>query len=194
MNYQFQKIQLDGEVKYTNIKTTDNTSSLATYLISLGTFLVTTVVIWLLCLWLTPTFLEKSSDLASKKILPIIGFGILGLIAMPILSIILLMIGITTTVALLLLTLYFILLTLSSSIFAIGVANCVAKKFKVTKAMGILGILILSSAILWLLKLIPIVGRIFSVVYVVLGLGIILTSILFKNSKTNIETKEEKNA
>ena len=180
-----------GEVKYTNIKATDN-NLIASYLISLGTFLVTTVIIWLLCLWLTPKFLEKSSELATKKILPIIGFGILGLVAIPILSVLLLMIDITTTIALLLLTLYFVLLFLSLSIFSIGVANCVAKKLKVTKPIGILGILILSSVVLWLLKLIPIVGGILSIVYGILGIGIILNSLIIKNSKTVSEVKEEK--
>ena len=89
---------------------------------------------------------------------------------------------------------YFVLLVLSSSILAIGISNCIANKLKITKNIGILGILIFSTIILWLLKLIPSFGGIFSLIYIILGLGIVLTHLILKNSKKNVEAKEEKTA
>ena len=53
-----------------------------------------------------------------------------------------------------------------------------------------LGILILSAIVLWLIGLIPYVGSIVSFVAVILGLGMITYSIFFKNKKE--EDKEAK--
>ena len=53
--------------------------------------------------------------------------------------------------------------------------------------------LIVTSIVLWLLGLIPVVGPIIGIIAVLLGLGIITYSLVIKNndSKENAESKKE---
>ena len=76
-----------GDINYTQSKTT---SSIQSYIISLGRFLVTAVIIWLLCLWLAPKFLDRTNYILSKKLPSTIGLGILTPIVLIIVSVILL--------------------------------------------------------------------------------------------------------
>lgn len=51
-----------------------NQETLSDYIITLGTFVVTVIAIWLIGLWLTPKFIKQSSALLTKKkILPVLG-------------------------------------------------------------------------------------------------------------------------
>ncbi len=163
-------------------------------IISLGTFLATVIVIWLLCLWLAPKFLKNTSSfLTAKKVLPVIGFGILTPIIGIILSIILLILGITSTLGLLLLILLFILMAISTSIFVIAINNVICDKLKVQKTIGAFGMLIVSAIVLWLIGLIPYVGSIVGMISVVLGLGIIMASLVLKEKNKTNKKAEEKN-
>ena len=103
-----------GDVTYTPITTTSSTD-IQDYLISLGSTLALVTLLWLVALWLAPNFLEKTKSTLSNNKLFIILSGLIGLIAIPVVSIILLLIGITANVALILLTIYFILLLLAKS-------------------------------------------------------------------------------
>ena len=54
---------------------------------------------------------------------------------------------------------------------------------KIQKTIGIFGILIASTVVLWLISLIPYVGLIISFITVILGLGIVLSSLILKEKK-----------
>ena len=81
---------------------------------------------------------------------------------------------------------------ISSSIFVITINNLICKKLKVEKTVGKLGILILTAAVLWLVCLIPFVGRIISIVVAILGLGILISGILpfTRNKEISSDTKK----
>ncbi len=180
---------VSGEVNFEKEETV-NENIIGTYIISLGTFVITVIAIWLIGLWLTPKFIKETpSLLTKKKILPVIGLGILTPIVLVILSILLLVLGITSTLGILLLILFFVLIAISTSVFVIAINNIICNKLKITKNITILGILILSAIVLWLIGLIPYVGSIVSFIAVISGLGMITYSILFKNKK-----KEDKKA
>ena len=148
---------------------------------SFGKFLTTIILIWLICLWLAPKFIDRTQDLLSKKILPIIGCGLLGLICIPLICILLFIVGITSQFALILLALYFILLTISSAIFIISITNIISKKIKAEKTIAKLGILILCSIVFKAISLIPFIGGIISFIALLIGLGtIIYNKIKFK--------------
>ena len=148
-----------GEVKYTQANTGNN-SGIQSYLISLGTILATVILVWLVSLWLTPKF-AKNTDLINKKsILPQIGLGILTPIVLVIVSIILVLIGITAPFGLLVLGLTFLLIAISTSVFIIAINNMICNKLKIQKTIGIFGMLIVTAAVLWLIGLIPYVGGI----------------------------------
>lgn len=160
-------------------------------IIELGTFVVTVIVIWLLCLWLAPKFLKTNhSYLTTKKVLPVIGFGILAPIVSILLAIILLILGITSTLGLLLLVILFTLIAISKSIFIITLNNIICNKLKIQKTIGIFGMLIVSSIVLWLINLIPYVGSIIGIVTVILGLGIIISSLVLKEKVEKTENIE----
>ena len=90
-----------------------------------------------------------------------------------------------------LLILFFVLIAISTSVFIIAINNIICNKLKITKNSTIFGILILSSAIIWLIGLIPYVGSIVSFIAVILGLGIVTYYLLFKEKKVKEETKTE---
>lgn len=160
-----------------------SSNNIQSYLLSLGRFLVLTIVIWLLVLWLAPKFTEKASNLAIKKTLPVIGLGILTPILLLVVFIALLLINITASVAALIFVLLLALLMMSKSIFVIVANKLICNKLKIEKTIGIFGILIISSIIIWALGLIPYVGTIVSIITVILGLGTLVASIILKDKK-----------
>ena len=176
-----------GEVKYNQIKTT-NTKAIQTYLISLGTIIATAILIWLICLWLAPKFVKKSNLIDKKSILPEIGLGILTPIVLILVSIVLILLGITSSFGLLLLAISFILIGLSTSIFIIAINNLICNKLKIQKNIGNFGMLIVTAAVLWLIGLIPYVGRLIGIIAIIIGLGI-LVYYLIKKEKSNKDEK-----
>ena len=146
-------------------------------------------MIWLLCLWLAPKFLENTTKLLAKKLLPVIGLGIVTPIALIIISIMLLALGITSSLGLLLLALFFILVGVSTSIFIIMVNNFVCNKFKIQKNIGIFGMLIVTAIVLWLIGLIPYIGSIIGFIAVIIGMGLISSHLFLKDDKVAEETK-----
>ena len=127
---------VEGEVTYTNL--TSNSSSISNIFITIGTTITTSVLIWLLLMWLAPKFEKNTNLIFTKKILPIIGFGILTLLAVPVISIILLLLGITSIVSLLLFSIYLIIIAISSSLFVISINNLICNKLKISKNIGII--------------------------------------------------------
>lgn len=178
-----------GETKYVPVNTT-NSNGIKTYMLSLGTAITTTIIIWLLCLWLAPKFLKNTNKLVTKKLPTLIGYGILVPIIACITFVILVMLGITLKIAITELMLLYVLVSISSSIFVIAANNMVCDKLKVEKNIGIFGMLIVSSAVLWIVCLIPYVGTIVKLLASIIGLGIITKSVLPINS--NKAEKESK--
>ena len=184
-----------GEINFKNINNIQN------YIMSLGNFVITVIIVWLLCLWLAPKFLEKTSKyLTTKKVLPVIGFGILTPIVLAALSVAFIVLGLTSTIGLFLTIISVVLIVVSTPIFTIALNNVICNKLKIQKKIVKFGILILFSiilwAILWAVTLIPYAGFIINVVMKiiikVLGIGIIASSIILKEKiKKEIVINEE---
>ena len=180
-----------GTTNFTKKSVTSDSTSIQDYILSLGTSVATVAIIWLLCLWLAPKFLNNTNKLMTEKLLPVIGFGLLTPVAITIAFIILLILGITTKIALLSLGILFLLIAISSSISVISINNIICDKFKIEKTIVKFGILVASSIVIWLLTLIPYVGGLISFVLTILGLGIIITSIIPVKTKKKEETPTE---
>lgn len=169
-------------------------TSIQTYILSLGRFLVTVVIIWLLCLWLAPKFLNRTGYMLSKKLPSTIGLGIFTPIVLLVASAILLLLGITSTIAGLGLVILFTTCAISASIFVIALNNLICQKLKIEKSIGKFGVLILTTAVLWLIALIPFVCGIVSIIVAILGLGILVNCILLSKKELDfLENKSEKN-
>ena len=191
-----------GDVNYTQSQGTS--TSIQSYILSLGRFLVTVVIIWLLCLWLAPKFLNRTDLILTKKLPSTIGLGILTPIVLLFVVALLLLINITVTIGTLGLIILFVACAISTSIFVITINNLICKKLNIEKSIGKFGILILTAIILWFIGLIPFVGGVVSIIVAVLGLGIIINGTLPANrnkdfsktneseNKTQAETKTKK--
>lgn len=180
-----------GSVNYSPITTSTKSKSISSYISALGRFIVTVLVIWLLYLWLAPKFLENTGALLSKKLLPVIGSGILTPIIFVIAFVLLLILGLTSNIAIIGTMLFAILLMISTSTFVIAVNNLVCKKFNISKNTTTFGVLIITSAVIWLLELIPVVGSILNFVIMIIGLGILVTAIIPEKEKSNKNSKKE---
>lgn len=180
-----------GEVKYTqsNVK---NSNNIQNYLISLGTIIVTAILVWLVCLWIAPKFVKNTEIINKKNILPQIGLGILSPIVLILISFILLLIGITSSFGLLLFAILFILIGLSTSIFIIAINNLICNKLKIQKTIGIFGMLIVTTAILWLISLIPYVGGIVGILAVIIGFGIVVYNLIKRNKNVEENKQQDK--
>ena len=180
-----------GDVNYTQIQ--GSTPSIQSYILSLGRFLVTVVVIWLLCLWLAPKFLNRTDIMLTKKLPSTIVFGILTPIVLLFIAALLLLINITLAIGTLGLLILFVACAISTSIFVITINNLICKKLNVEKSIGKFGILILTAIVLWLICLIPFIGGVIGIIVAVLGLGILINDILpFNRNKDFSENKKNK--
>lgn len=180
-----------GSVNYSPVTTSTKSKSISSYILALGRFIVTVLVIWLLYLWLAPKFLENTGALLSKKLLPVIGSGILTPIIFVIAFVLLLILGLTSNIAIIGTMLFAVLLMISNSTFVIAINNLVCKKFNISKNTTTFGILIITSAVIWLLELIPVVGSILNFVIMIIGLGILVTAIIPEKEKSNKNSKKE---
>lgn len=177
---------VDGEVKYTqlsNLSESSVKSIIKNYILDLGQFLAFILIIGLICLCISPKFLEESKNYAGKKLLGLFGYGLLGLILIPITCIILFLLNLTINVSLLLLAIYILAIVVSKSIFIIVINNYICSKLHINKKAGVLGMLIGTGIIIWALTNIPYVNIIISAITIIFGLGILINSILPKNSK-----------
>ncbi len=176
----------------TNAKQSNNEttiqSTIASYILDLGSFLAFILIIWLICLFIAPKFLKSTNNYIGKKSLSILGFGILALIAIPVLCIILILLRLTSAISLLIFSLYVLSIIISKALFTIMVNNYVCSKLNINKNLATFGMLIITGIVIWALGLIPYVGAIISFITVILGLGLLVVSILpKKQNKENTE-------
>ncbi len=163
--------------------------SLQNKLMYLVSFVITVIFIWLICLWLAPKFIKNSSAyLTTKKVLPVIGFGILTPIVLILLSVLFFVLGITAVLGLLLLFLFFIFIAISNSVFLITLNRILCEKLKIEKTMVSFATLIALAIVLWLIGLIPIIGSILATIVIILGIGITTSNLILKE-KQKIEEK-----
>lgn len=163
---------------------TDDTNLIQEKIISLISFVVTIVVVWLLCLWLAPKFLKNNTSLlTTKKVLPVIGFGLLAPIVAIFLTIMFFILEVTATLGLLLILALIALIAISTSIFTITLNSIICHKLKIEKTIAIFGMLVATSIVLWLIGLIPLFGSILGIMVVFLGMGMIISNLVLKEKE-----------
>lgn len=120
-------------------------------------------------------------------------FGLLVTFISPILLLILLLIGLTSKVAFLLILAYIAFMLISSSSFIIVFANMIAEKNKEKINLNEnlkMGLLISILCIVYnLIGLVPVLGGLLKFAIVILGVGITVCSLPKKKTITNIEEK-----
>ena len=191
----FDKNIVNGNVTYKAPKVSPEKSVreiVAIYISDLGAFLAFVIIIWLVCLWLAPKFLNDTNKFVGKKTLNVLGTGLLTLIAVPIACIILLLLQLTAGISLLTVAIYILALIVAKSIFTIVANNYLCSKLNINKNTGIFGMLIVSGVIVWVISELPYVGGIVSFIISVLGLGVLVSAILPKKAKKASDTDKVK--
>lgn len=166
----------------------ENSHTIKDYIYDIIVSLVSTIVIYLLLLWLAPKFKETSNKYIGTKLLPAFGIGLLSLIMIPVICIILLitLIGIPLSVSLLLL--YILLIMISFSIVVISISQFLKEKLNSANLGTDLLIVIGVNIVLYLLKQIPYVGGWISFIILLIGLGIIVMYLFTKSRKEDTQS------
>ena len=179
-----------GNVNYTQIVKTSNQKSfnISDFIVKVCKAIVFTLVIYGLAILFTKDSIKKCKKITENKFLFAFGIGALALIAVPIVSIILMFTVIGLPLAIVLLAVYALLLAIASSVFSISIANIISEKAKIEnnwlKALIVAGV----SLLVCIIGIIPYVS-ILKFLIVILGFGIIIVNIFFKN--INFKEKEE---
>ena len=175
-----------GNVTYKeNVESNDNNQKniIGEKILGIVTKIVFAVVLYALFTFFAPKFTEKLADYISNKSLKTILYGLLGVIAIPFASILLMVTVIGLPLAFVLLGLYVMIFVLSTTITVFAVSNKIAGMIKLDKNIWTKMLTVaLVVVMLYLLKLIPIVSSLVSIVVVLLGFGIIISNIIEKNN------------
>ena len=178
---------VSGEVIFSQLA--NYTFDITDYIYSLGTILVSVIVIWLIGLWFAPKLLQTSNKTMSwKKALQIIGLGIIVPIVITLLTVIILLIPIASQFVLLLLCLLMILFFISTSVTLIDINDGICNKCNITKNVYKLGFLIIITFIYWLLTFVPYLGTILSLITVVWGIGSVSYKLFIKENENDKPT------
>ena len=146
-----------------------------------------TLIVALIIVFLVGKFKTlKRTENIGMDLLKSTGKGALVLIFVPILSIVLMFTVIGVGFGVILLVLYIVLLCIAMSITSVEIAHRIlAKKENVKKGVWI-GISILVSLLIWVIKFIPVIGGIVRFIIVLIGLGIVSSLIFQRNKKEEI--------
>lgn len=176
---------VQGNVNYSSSMVKANVMD---YVMSFAYLIIFVLVVWLLMMFIAPKFMEKATRVGKEKILPSLGFGILGIILIPVVSILLMFTIVGMPISLALMAVYALLVAISFTVVTLTFANMLGNKIKFfSKFKNLIGI-ILISLILWTLTLIPYVGIFIKLIITIYGFGILMISIF--NKKLNKEVTE----
>lgn len=193
---------VSGTVTFTQENSSEKTTGtiISENLVSLGGFLAFVLLVWLVCSWLAPKFLDYTNNYVGKQSLKVFGIGLLTLVAIPVSCIILILLQLTASFSLCLLALYILTLVVANSIFVITANKYLCTKLKINGFAGTFGMLIVSGIILWVIINLPYVGGFINFIMTVLGLGILVSYLLpnhsskkssEKESELNVENKDK---
>ena len=162
----------------TNNTNIDNEVTFISKITSLLLSFVNKIIIGLLLMLFIPKLFEKISKMSKENIISNLGFGLISLIFIPIVSLIFICTIVGMSVGFILLILYFLSIYLSTILSGYYVFKMLFNK----KIKNEYLLLILGTLSIYLLKLIPFVGTLISICSLCLGLGVIF-NLIFKRSK-----------
>lgn len=173
---------VSGKITYTKSNNKNNLAkfTMFSYIFTLISTLVYALIIILIIVLAMNKFTDKSENILINKFWPAIGYGALGLIVIPLIAILLCFTIIGIWAAIALIAIYIFALTIAMPIFAVALGKYICSKMKKTTKPMIVLMSILMVIAIWLLKNIPFIGWIISLIVTLLGFGIILYSIFHK--------------
>ena len=183
-----------GETNYNGFSIVPNFSSdkgVGDYIVAALVTLVFVLVVWFVMSKFAPKFHEKVSSATVKQLLWALLVGFIALIVVPIVSILLMITVVGSLAGLLLLTLYFVALTLAPAIISIALAKLLANGVPALAKFNNVFAVIIVALLIWAFGLIPYVGPFVQIVVILAGFGLLLKLLVNKKEK-NEEPVEEK--
>ena len=176
---------VEGKVNFSSINTDTEVSTITKmndFLTSVLSLAVLAIVLFVIGKWLNCKFISTYPDLV-KNLPKSLLYGFLTLIVVPVISLILLICGVTINLAFILTALYLVLLLIASSIVIVILSKLVAEKLNVkfekanNTLLTILSIIVL-SIVYKLIQLIPVLGSITIFAFLIIGIGILINNII----------------
>ena len=179
-----------GEITYLANNTGKTYNTIWDIIINIVNSIFATSLVYLLYRFFLEKGLEKSSSCLSHKFGKVVLTGIVSLIAIPIISIILIIAKVGLIPGLLLLMLYMFMIGISPYIFASILARRIYnnKKFSKMPLEYLLAILI--GVVLSALQMIPFIGIIVTIFISIIGFGIIIYNLFFNGNHKNSNIEE----
>lgn len=173
-------------------------SSLTGILTSFGIAIVTVLSLYIILSKLTPKFMENiyENKISAISLLKAFGIGLATIITVAIFIILLVGTGVGILLAVILSLLFAILLIIATPVFAVRIAHSFKNIFKTEKSYVFYVLVILVTAILHAITLIPFFGFILSLIINIISIGLITNVFLPKRELTEeeklaIEEKEK---
>ena len=181
-------IIVKGEITYTQENNEEEDSNkIVLGDIALGAIknIVFTLVIYLLLIFLAPKFIQKSREYAGTRALLSGAIGLAFTIIIPIVSFVLLFTVVGVSAAVLAVLIYVIVLMINSAIVTVAVNELIVNKFEMLNSTWKKILMIIPvSLVIYLIKQIPYIGGLISVIIFFVGVGI---SILYQFDKRKKE-------
>ena len=174
-----------GEINFTkSVPTESSRKSVASYIVDFAKTIIFTLVVALLLFWLAPKFVEKIRNTSGSRVFAALGIGIISPICIGIACIILLVSIVALPISISLALVYLILAIAGKSITSIYLGNLLTNKMKAEGNKKIILFTLLSSAILWVINLIPVLGSIVGFIATLLGIGLVIINLFRKKEIT----------
>lgn len=180
---------IGGDVKFT--QEVSNTSTMAekvlSFILSAISGLLYALAVVLLTIWLAPNFKNKVGSTLAKKAPLSLGIGLLAIVCIVVGAFILLFLtnGLAAGISFALVTIFILALTISQTVFGMGCAKLIAEKFKKDSIPMFIVLTLSVVLILRLIGLIPFVGGLVGVLVTLIGFGMILVHLIFKEKVKN---------
>lgn len=182
---------VQGETHYSKYSAYDeNHNIVLDLLVSFCETVLYTAVVFLLLAWLAPKFVAKSNEFVGTKSLLGLAFGALTIIVTFVVSLLLLISSVGASIGVAIFALLILMISLAFTVTAICITYKIKEHFKFEKKYFTIITLFAVTLVLWILKQIPYVGPVISVLIALVGLGIIVMYI-FNNIKKSKEIVEE---
>ena len=178
-----------GKTNFSKITVEEPTVSkiVTNYITNFVLVILYAIVVIILTAFVAPNFATKLTYSMSKK--PFISalIGIVAFIFIPIVSILLLFTVFLACTSFALITVYFLVISITISLLGMAIGNYFANKLSNKTKTKFILLSIASVAVLWLLQQIPFVGKFISIFTVVFGLGIFVYSLFSKKALEEVK-------
>ena len=172
-----------GEVKYTaeTIQPTPVKTKVLDYISNLVNELVLTLAVIFLAIWLAPKFVERISNMTSKRAWASLGWGVLIPICTVLAIVVLFLIRIAAVTGLAVMFVFISMLICAKAFACIYFGNLFAKMLKWEGNIKLAISSVIVALVLWLVCLIPYLGAVVGLLASLFGIGALVVNVIKKD-------------